>query len=272
MKGLRIFLAVIFLIVFVSTILASGAYFTFATDTGNNTDNNADINANTDTNNNTKNNTNTNTDTYSNETQTATPIERTPRQEKKVEGYFIRTDAEWDRNVRDVDDPGNQTVTVTNRTVTSNGTENKTIYLINKYRSENGLDNWTYSYALASTSRAHSKDMYERDFFSHANPDGELPWDRWGEEECRRKYGENLYRTYMNVNVRDSNGNINNHTTETDIAKHTLYSWQNSTEHNELLLTNNSSIAGVGVYIDSYNAESDSYVVHVTLNTCEPDS
>ena len=24
----------------------------------------------------------------------------------------------------------------------------------------------------------HSKDMYDRDFFDHTNPDGELPWDR----------------------------------------------------------------------------------------------
>jgi len=212
------------------------------------------------------------------ETPTQTPVEntstphltQTPKETKKK--YYERTKKEWDREFRDENDPGNQTVNVTNTTVTSNGTENKTIYFINKYRSENGLNNWTYSYALASTSRAHSKDMYERDFFSHENPDGELPWERWGKEECRRKYGENLYRTYINVDVQDSNGNINKHTTETDIAKHTLYSWQNSTEHNELLLTNDSSIAGVGAYIDSYNAESDSYVVHVTLNTCEPSS
>ena len=32
--------------------------------------------------------------------------------------------------------------------------------------------------ALNCAARVHSKDMVDRDFFDHTNPDGELPWDR----------------------------------------------------------------------------------------------
>src|SRR5690606_32923140 len=34
--------------------------------------------------------------------------------------------------------------------------------------------------ALRCAARMHSKDMSDRDFFSHTNPDGESPWDRMG--------------------------------------------------------------------------------------------
>ena len=36
----------------------------------------------------------------------------------------------------------------------------------------------TMNGALRCAARAHSKDMSDRDFFDHTNPDDELPWDR----------------------------------------------------------------------------------------------
>ena len=47
--------------------------------------------------------------------------------------------------------------------------------------------------ALRCAARAHSKDMADRDFFDHTNPDGELPWDRMDKAGYAwRAAGENI--------------------------------------------------------------------------------
>ena len=50
--------------------------------------------------------------------------------------------------------------------------------LVNEIRAENGLEPFVYDYTLADVARAHSRDMIDRNFFDHENPDGESPSDR----------------------------------------------------------------------------------------------
>lgn len=46
---------------------------------------------------------------------------------------------------------------------------------------------------LDCVARAHSLDMFERDYFDHTNPDGEQPWDRMAEAGYRyAQAGENI--------------------------------------------------------------------------------
>jgi len=56
--------------------------------------------------------------------------------------------------------------------------EDQLIALINTERSSRGLGTLKKSDLLAQVAEAHSKDMRDRDFFSHTNPDGLGPLDR----------------------------------------------------------------------------------------------
>ena len=56
--------------------------------------------------------------------------------------------------------------------------EQEVLKLVNKVRSENGLSPLAWADDVANVARAHSKDMIDRSFFSHTNPDGLSPFDR----------------------------------------------------------------------------------------------
>lgn len=56
--------------------------------------------------------------------------------------------------------------------------EKRVLELVNEERAKRGLSALKWSNELASVARAHSKDMHERSFFSHTNPDGKSPFDR----------------------------------------------------------------------------------------------
>ena len=61
--------------------------------------------------------------------------------------------------------------------------ESEQFRLMNQDRVSEGLSALRCDLRLAEVARAHSRDMFERDFFDHTNPDGEQPWDRM------RRYG-----------------------------------------------------------------------------------
>ena len=56
--------------------------------------------------------------------------------------------------------------------------EQRVLELVNEERAARGLAALKWSDELANVARAHSKDMHDRSFFSHANPDGKSPFDR----------------------------------------------------------------------------------------------
>ena len=65
--------------------------------------------------------------------------------------------------------------------------------LVNAERAKKGLSKLTWSDELANVARAHSKDMLNRKFFSHTNPDGQSPFDRMRAAGIRySSAGENI--------------------------------------------------------------------------------
>lgn len=52
------------------------------------------------------------------------------------------------------------------------------LQLTNQTRSEYDLPPLVLDPTIRSVAIAHSRDMLVREFFDHANPDGEMPWDR----------------------------------------------------------------------------------------------
>lgn len=71
--------------------------------------------------------------------------------------------------------------------------EKRMLELVNRERSLRGLGELRMDQDLVRLSRAHSKDMFERNYFAHVNPDGKDPFDRMRDFGINfRVAGENL--------------------------------------------------------------------------------
>ncbi len=92
----------------------------------------------------------------------------------RVIGESLNGNVEWYGDTRTVtiDIEGNI------NDVSDKELERKILYLTNVEREKNGLKRLIWNEELADVARAHSKDMAERGFFSHDNPDGQTPFDR----------------------------------------------------------------------------------------------
>lgn len=71
--------------------------------------------------------------------------------------------------------------------------EQEMLERINKERRDRGLSEFTTSVKLRDLSRVYARDMFERGYFSHYNPEGESPFDRMEQAEITYlTAGENL--------------------------------------------------------------------------------
>lgn len=71
--------------------------------------------------------------------------------------------------------------------------EKQMLVLVNQERTSRGLKPVVTDQTIIPVARAHSKDMFDRKYFSHENPDGETPFDRMGEGGVKYlSAGENL--------------------------------------------------------------------------------
>lgn len=95
---------------------------------------------------------------------------------------------------------------------------------------------------LAYVARDHSRDMNDRNFLDHVNPEGEHPWDR------AHRYGLDFdgYRENIaGIGMHD----IDQKTVE-EIAKKTFMEWKTSDKgHWENLLDERHTHEGIGVYV-----------------------
>ncbi|TPV95080.1 MAG: CAP domain-containing protein [Myxococcales bacterium FL481] len=84
--------------------------------------------------------------------------------------------------------------------------------------------------ALRCAARVHSKDMSDREFFSHTNPDGEGPGDRMDKANYSgNTWGENI-----------AGGNAT--------AEATVQQWMDSDGHCRNIMNGNFTLLGVGYY------------------------
>jgi uncharacterized protein YkwD len=112
---------------------------------------------------------------------------------------------------------------------------------INDFREQQGRNTLASDGELTQTARAHARDMLQRDFFSHKNPEGEGPADR-----ARCNAGENIFSSPMHPNVRGEGGPWD--TTETaGQVEATVDGWQTSDGHRKVMLMPRWRAVGVGV-------------------------
>jgi uncharacterized protein YkwD len=97
---------------------------------------------------------------------------------------------------------------------------------------------------LVYAARAHSRDMYERDFYAHRNPDGEEPWDR---VTCNAS--ENIHRG----EVGEMQNVDSEHTWDTrdpeELGGYVIEGWILSKDHYDNLTDPQWERVGVGVHV-----------------------
>lgn len=170
--------------------------------------------------------------------------------------------------VTDPDDPGESTYETDVETVSSATVEDFVHAEVNERRAEHGLEPLEWDGTVASVSRAHSRDMAQREYFAHVNPDGEGPYDRFTAVDgyCRA-YGENIALTWVDRPVEQPGGDdVVRYQTAEGLATGLVDQWMNSTEHREAILEEHAAHGwdrgGVGVYID------DDGAVYASHNFC----
>lgn len=129
--------------------------------------------------------------------------------------------------------------------------ENLIFELVNENRTENGEDTFVLSNRVRLIARLHSKDMADRGFFNHTNPDGE------GSSERHQEY-DGCDITNENIAKWESPPTSN----ESEIAREIVDGWMNSAGHKANIMTSYGNVAGVGVYV------TQNRTVYVTMNFC----
>ncbi len=129
---------------------------------------------------------------------------------------------------------------------------------VNEHRRANGLDALAFDDELAAVARAHSRDMIDRDFVGHEDPDGDGPAERVG--DLCEAVGENIVVTYWDRRLEDGT----RIQTVSALADDVLTSWLGSPSHRANLEDKLYEREGIGVAIDTAN-----HGIYVTQNLCD---
>jgi uncharacterized protein YkwD len=150
--------------------------------------------------------------------------------------------------------------------------EKKIHDLINQERKKKGLASLSWNKSLNSIARSYSRDMIERKFFSHNDPDGRSFIDRYhaGGFVCKLRNGnetclgaENIAQDNLYSSVVYRNGVPSySWNSEDEIAASVVKRWMQSRGHRGNILTAYFKRQGIGV------AVSDDGKVYVTENFC----
>lgn len=111
---------------------------------------------------------------------------------------------------------------------TASEMEKEVLEIVNQERTSRGLKPLTWAEDLANVARAHSRDMINRNFFSHTNPDGQSPFDRI------KANGISYRAAAENIAYGQKN------------AQAVMNSWMNSSGHRANILNANLKEIGIG--------------------------
>ena len=150
--------------------------------------------------------------------------------------------------------------------------EKKVHDLINRERKKKGLSALGWNANLHHIARRYSRDMSERGFFSHNDPEGRCFMDRYKDDgfECKLRLGnktclgaENIAQDNLYRSVQYRNGVPSyDWNTGDEIAASVVKGWMSSKGHRENILTPYFKRQGIGI------AFSEDGRVYVTENFC----
>lgn len=122
---------------------------------------------------------------------------------------------------------------------------------VNEKRETTGKEPFIQSERVRLIARLHSKDMVERDFFNHTNPDGQGSTERHQEYDGCEMPNENIAE-WGPLPTTD----IEN------ISRVIVDGWSNSSAHNSIQMSDYYRVAGVGVHV------TEEKELYVTMNFC----
>ena len=120
---------------------------------------------------------------------------------------------------------------------------------INEERKQYGLKELRWDSKLALIAEKHSKDMGQREYFSHDTPEGLDPTDRANNAgySCRKDYGS-YYTIGIAENIYKIKGVIGGYE---NISDSVVEGWMDSPGHRQNILEKNYDRQGIGVAIDN---------------------
>lgn len=175
--------------------------------------------------------------------------------------------ASWDTKT-DPNDPGISAFQTAKQNVTSPAVEYYIHQKVNKFRQQHGRSPLTNSHYISSVARAHSADMAKQSFFSHINPAGESPWERFGQSwdtACPAGYSENIAANWLGTKSERPDGSAATARTAEEIATVIVEQWKHSSQHRSNMLNQNWTAVGTGVYIYDRGTAAK---VYATQNFC----
>lgn len=143
---------------------------------------------------------------------------------------------------------------------------------INEQRTMHGLGALAWNASLANIATRHSRDMAERNYFSHDTPEGKSFGDRYRQAafSCRIRIGNEIYagaenialgRLYNSVTIQNGIAHYHWNSME-QIARMTVDGWMKSPGHRKNILTPYWRREGIGVEVRPDNK------IYVTQNFC----
>lgn len=131
---------------------------------------------------------------------------------------------------------------------------------VNEFRSFQKVQQLSFDRELSEIAYAHSKDMSERDYFEHDNPDGEDPTARAEEEGylCSKSthvgIGENILTSYAYGSYTTTSFGTTTYDWRTNekIAEDIFQGWYDSIPHRLNMYDYKYDREGIGIYIDEY--------------------
>ena len=116
---------------------------------------------------------------------------------------------------------------------------------VNAFRSEHNLPPLLHHPELSEVARAHSRDMGERGYYAHVDPDGVTPNQR-----IVRKFVPRFVMagTAENIAYRREFGNHGGSQLSSSLAREFMEGWINSPGHRANMLHDQMTLIGVGVY------------------------
>lgn len=141
---------------------------------------------------------------------------------------------------------------------------------VNDHRRKHDLGLLTFDTELAAIARTHSKDMVQRNFYDHTNPDGQDATTRYLEAgyNCRIEVGDTIWRSGENINAvywDELSENYSYVTNESRMAEIVVRQWMQSKGHRENILKPFWRVEGIGVSSEPYEGGKELYV---TQNFC----
>ena len=172
-----------------------------------------------------------------------------------VVGFFLApASAQWNGHTSGQRNPGTQA-----RLFSLMGVEEAVFAMTNDLRRRNGLPVFLKDETCRDAARGHSADMFNRNYFDHADPEGRSVKERLPANPAIRLWGENIWtgRGYDPRQIQH-------------LAQTIMDGWMNSPGHRKNILSPGYTHLGVGVITNNQEVKATQVFIGVAAADVRP--